>query len=378
MQQISKKMKKLFLFLLLASFAAQPAEAKKPKQSKVKNIIYMIGDGMGLTHVSMLELENKYAPTSFDRADNIALTRTYSANNRVTDSAASGTALATGYKTNNGTLGQLPDGTAIESIIAKAEKKNYATGLIATYAIQHATPAAFYAHVKSRGDYSNITKQFMESNIDIAFGGGIKHFEDVFKKMGKNHIEELEAKGYKVCKDWNEVAAQTEGQVLGLLSDDNMPAIEKRQPNFLADATGKALEILTNNVKREKRDGFVLMVEGSQIDGRSHGRDVAGILGEMRDFDKAVKVAMDYADEHPGTLVVVVADHETGGLSIPSSKTDFTLPESGIGYNFGTSSHTAALIPVYLYGAGAEQINGIMENTELSWKLQRLIGVAEK
>ena len=370
-------MKKLLLFLLFAAVAAQPAEAKKPKHPKINNIIYMIGDGMGLTHVSMLELEEQYAPTAFDRAQNIALTRTYSANNRVTDSAASGTALATGYKTNNGWLGLTPDGEVIESIIAKAEKHNFATGLVATYAIQHATPAAFYAHVKSRGDYENITKHFMESNIDVALGGGIKHFEDLYKKMGKNHIEEFEAKGYKVCKDWNEVAAQSQGQVIGLLSDDNMPAIEKRQPNFLADATSKALEILTNNVKEQKREGFVLMVEGSQIDGRSHSRDVSGILAEMRDFNKAVNIAMDYADQHPGTLVVICADHETGGLSIPSSKTDFTLPESGIGYNFGTSSHTAALIPVYLYGAGAELINGIMENTDLSWKLQRLINVAE-
>lgn len=371
-------MKKLFLLMALVCVAAQPSEAKKPKQPKINNIIYMIGDGMGLTHVSMLELENKYAPTSFDRAENIALTRTYSANNRVTDSAASGTALATGYKTNNGWLGLTPDGTRVESIIAKAEQQNYATGLVATYAIQHATPASFYAHVKNRGDYTNITKQFMESNIDLALGGGIQHFKQVYEAMGKDYLKEFSSRGYKVCNSWEEVSQQSVGQVIGLLSGDNMPAIEKRQPNFLADATAKALEILTNNVKNEKRKGFVLMVEGSQIDGRSHGRDVAGILGEMRDFDKAIKVAMDYADNHPGTLVVVVADHETGGLSIPSSKTDFTLPESGIGYNFGTSSHTAALIPVYLYGAGAEQVNGIMENIDLSWKLQELLGVGEK
>lgn len=365
-------MKKLFLLLAIACIAAQPSEAKNPK---VKNIIYMIGDGMGLTHVSMLELENKYAPTSFDRADNIALTRTYSANNRVTDSAASGTALATGYKTNNGWLGMTPDGKPVESIIAKAEKQNFATGLVATYAIQHATPAAFYAHVNNRGDYANITRDFIKSNIDLALGGGYKHFDDVFKKEGKNYVEELTNKGYKVCKTWDEISQQTYGQVFGLLHGDNMPAVEKRQPNFLADATAKALEILSNNVKNDKRKGFVLMVEGSQIDGRSHGKDVSGILAEMRDFNKAIKVAMDFADNNPGTLVVVVADHETGGLSIPSNKTDFTLPESGIGYNFGTGSHTAALIPVYLYGAGAEQVNGIMENTELSHKLQKILGV---
>lgn len=370
-------MKKFYLLLLLFCVSVCSAEAKQPKQPKVKNIIYMIGDGMGLTHVSMLQLENKYAPTAFDRAENVALTKTYSANNRVTDSAASGTALATGYKTNNGTLGQTPDGKPVESIIIKAEKKNFATGLIATYAVQHATPAAFYAHVKSRGDYDNITRQFMESGIDLAFGGGIGHFENVMKKDGKDYMKEFSDRGYKVFRNWDEVMKQTSGQVIGLIHSDNMPAIEKRRPDFLAEATGKALEILTNNVKQEKKEGFVLMVEGSQIDGRSHGRDVKGILAEVRDFEKAIKVAMDYADNNPGTLVVVCADHETGGLSIPSNKTDFTLPESGIGYSFGTTSHTAAMIPVYLYGAGANSINGIMENTELSWKLQRLIKVAE-
>lgn len=335
----------------------------------------MIGDGMGLTHVSMLELENKYAPTSFDRADNIALTRTYSANNHITDSAASGTALATGYKTDNGRLGVTPDGKPVESIIAKAEKQNFATGLIATSAIQHATPASFYAHVSSRADYANITRDFMKSNIDLVFGGGYKHFDNVFKKEGKDFVEELTNKGYKVCETWNEILQQSSGQIFGLLYGDNMPSVEKRQPNFLADATAKALEILSNNVKNYKRKGFVLMVEGSHIDGRSHGKDVSGILAEMRDFDKAVKVAMDFADNNPGTLVVVVADHETGGLSIPSKKTDFTLPESGTNYNFGTSSHTAAIVPVYLYGTGAEQVNGIMENTELSQKLQKILGV---
>ena len=369
-------MKKIALLtLLLCCSAIYSAEAKQPKAPKVNNIIYMIGDGMGLAHVSMLQMEGKYAPTAFDRAHNVALTKTYSANNRVTDSAASGTALATGYKTNNSTLGQTPDGKPVESIIAKAEKKNFATGLVATYAVQHATPAAFYAHVKSRGDYDNISRQFMESGIDLALGGGIKNFEKALKKDGKDYMKEFADRGYKVCKTWNEIKAQTSGQVIGLIHDDNMPAIEKRQPNFLADATEKALEILTNNVKKEKKEGFVLMVEGSQIDGRSHGRDVAGILKEMQDFEKAIHVAMDYADSHPGTLVVVVADHETGGLSIPSNKTDFTLPESGIGYSFGTTSHTAVMIPVYLYGAGAEWVNGIMENTDLSWKLQQLLRV---
>ena len=119
------------------------------------------------------------------------------------------------------------------------------------------------------------------------------------------------------------------------------------------------------------------MVEGSKIDGEGHGKNVEGILAETRDFDKAIQVAMDYADAHPGTLVVVTSDHETSGLAIPSNKTDFTLPESGISYAFGTSSHTGIMVPVYLYGTGADQINGIMENSELSQKLQSMLKLWE-
>ena len=186
-------MKRILLIAFTTFATLFAAEAQE-----VKNIIFLIGDGMGLASASMMQLENNYEPTIFDSADNIALQKTYSLDNRVTDSAASGTALATGYKTNNGWLGMTPDGTAVESIIAKAEKQNFATGLVATYAIQHATPASFYAHVNNRGDYANITKQFMESNIDIALGGGYKHFDDVFKAQGKNYVQELTNKGYKV------------------------------------------------------------------------------------------------------------------------------------------------------------------------------------
>ena len=173
------------MVILLLAVAGHGVEAKKParEDSKVKNIIYMIGDGMGLCHVSMLQIEAGYAPTAFDRAQNTALIKTYSANNRVTDSAAAGTALATGYKTDNGTIGQLPDGTRVESIMAKAEKQNYATGLVVTCYLQHATPAAFYAHVKGRGDSDRISYDFMESGVDVAFGGGSKIFKKAFEKV---------------------------------------------------------------------------------------------------------------------------------------------------------------------------------------------------
>ena len=371
---------KILLLLMISLTLSINAEAKHKKQPKVNNIIYMIGDGMGLCHVSMMQLEGKYAPTAFDKAQNIALIKTHSSNNRVTDSAAAGTALACGYKTNNSTLGQTPDGTHVESIMAKAEKQNYASGLVVTCYLQHATPAAFYAHVKSRGENDEITKWFYKSDIDVAFGGGMKYFKRVIENENKDFNKEIAKMGYTLHTDMKDIkSAPSEGKVLGVYGDGYLPyARTGERDNYLAEATAKSLAILTNNVKNQKKKGFVLMVEGSLIDGESHSRNPEGILAETRDFANAIDVAMKYADNHPGTLVVICADHETGGLSIPSNKTDFTLPESGIGYAFGTSSHTATMVPVYLYGTGAEAINGIMENSDLSWKLQELLGVGNR
>lgn len=370
-------MKKLFLLLMLplVAFGVSGCAEKEPE---VKNIIFMIGDGMGLAQASLTQIENKYAPTAFDRAQNVALQKTYSANNRVTDSAASGTALATGYKTNNSTLGQTPDGTPVESIIAKAEKVGYASGVVVTCYVNHATPAAFYAHRESRNDNEGIITDFMASDLDVVFGGGTRFFNEHFTKQNKNYVDELKAKGYNVLSEQSEMASVSEGNVVGLFAETNIPLMRNGRGDYLPKATAKALEILTNNVEKQGKEGFVLMIEGSQIDGEGHGNNIEGVLAETRDFAAAVNVAMDYADAHPGTLVVVTGDHETGGLSIPSNKTDFTLPESGISYGFSTTGHTGIMLPVYLYGTGADRINGIMENTELSQALQRMIGVWEE
>ncbi|MBQ4540141.1 MAG: alkaline phosphatase [Alistipes sp.] len=370
-------MKKLFLLLMLplVAFGVSGCTEKEPE---VKNIIIMIGDGMGLAQASLTQIENKYAPTAFDRAQNVALQKTYSANNRVTDSAASGTALATGYKTNNSTLGQTPDGTPVESIIAKAEKVGYASGVVVTCYVNHATPAAFYAHRESRNDNEGIITDFMASDLDVVFGGGTRFFNEHFTKQNKNYVDELKAKGYTYLSEQSEMASVSEGNVVGLFAETNIPLMRNGRGDYLPKATAKALEILTNNVEKQGKEGFVLMIEGSQIDGEGHGNNIEGVLAETRDFAAAMDVAMDYADAHPGTLVVVTGDHETGGLSIPSNKTDFTLPESGISYGFSTTGHTGIMLPVYLYGTGADRINGIMENTELSQALQRMIGVWEE
>ena len=171
------------------------------------------------------------------------------------------------------------------------------------------------------------------------------------------------------------------GEKIGLLGnrkldDGNLckDCAKKLSPWFEERAIRKALEILSREAGERDR-GFILMVEGSQIDLRAHDNDAEGVLAEMRDFDRAVAAAMDFADRHPGTLVVVTADHETGGLSIPSADVDFEHEEAGIEYRFSTGGHTAAMVPVYLYGTGAERINGVLDNTELALRLAGTLGL---
>jgi len=351
------------------------AESASETQPEVKNLIYMIGDGMGLAHVSMLQIAEGYDhPTAFMRAENIALIKNYSSNNRVTDSAASGTALATGHKTNNRMLGMTPDSAAVESIIARAVKRDMPTGLVVTCHLGHATPGAFYAHVSKRTLYDAIYSQFVESGIDVALGGGAKYF-DAGNPEGAARSARLAEQGYRIVRDLADADTIRSGRLVGLFADDSMPyALEERGEEYLGRATAKALEILDNNARRQDR-GFVLMVEGSMIDYAAHENSAEKLLPEMRDFERAVEVAMAFVDAHPGTLLVVTSDHETGGLSLPSGHTDFTRSESGVEYRFSTESHTGIMLPVYLYGAGAERINGVLENSELSVRLMELLGV---
>lgn len=331
------------------------------RAQEVKNIIYLIGDGMGLASVSMMQLEGHYGPTIFDRAENIALQKTYSLDNRVTDSAASGTALATGSKTNNTMLGMTPDGTALESLMEVASREGKATGLVVTTYIQHATPAAFYAHVASRHEYATIAEQLLKSGIDIAIGGGMAFFDERYGSR-EEATKAIAESGFMLHGDLS--AEDDADRQLYILADKEIEARE----GYLAKATAKALAHLEGD-----DDGFVLMVEGSIIDGMGHGNDAKGQQGEIRDFMEAIEVAVEYAEEHPDTLVVVTADHETGGLSIVSSDADFNLAEQGVEYRWTTNGHSGVMVPIYLYGAGAELINGIMENATLGAMLKDIV-----
>lgn len=349
------------------------AAADQPAATdQVRNIIYLIGDGMGLAQVSMLQIENGYEPTAFNRAEHVALISTYSANNRVTDSAAAGTALAAGAKTNNSMLGVDPSGAALTSMIARATAQGMPTGVVVSCYLQHATPGAFFAHVRNRGESEKITAQMLTCDIDVLAGGGAKWMK-ADSGEGGDYFEAFARRGYRVGRSLDEVADHREGRLLVVAADEHLPQAPERG-DFLPRATAQALDVLAaESAKRGK--GFVMMVEGSQIDMACHANDAAWLLAEMRDFNEAVAVAMDFADRNPGTLVVITADHETGGVTIPSGKSDFTLSDSGVEYRFGTGSHTGTLLPVYLYGTGSDRIAGMLDNTELSQQLMELLGL---
>ena len=332
---------------------------------EVKNIIYLIGDGMGLSSVSMMQVENGYNTTIFDQAENVALQKTYSVDNRVTDSAASGTALATGYKTNNTYIGCTPDGVAVESLLDVAKAQGKATGVVVTTYLQHATPAAFYAHTESRHNYGIISEQLIGSSLDVAIGGGMGHFKERYGDEAKAVIKNS---GFTLVEDIAELQNQCgESRTLALLADWE---VGSNSGSYLADATSEALRLLE---VRGEDNGFVLMVEGSLIDGMGHANNAEAQKLEMQSFMGAVEVAVEYAKAHEGTLVVVTADHETGGLSIVSADANFNLSEQGVEYRWTTNGHSGVMIPIYLYGTANEFINGIVENTDIAKTLKALI-----
>ncbi len=360
-------MKKRLLFLILL-LPLMWGCSREDESQKIRNVIFMIGDGMGLSYVSMLQVENEFRPTSFDRAQGIALTTTRSLNNRVTDSAAAGTALASGEKTDNSMLGRKPDGTPCESMIVKASKKGMQTGIVVTSSLQHATPGAFYAHVKYRRMPKEITADMLRSNVDLLVGGGRRWLIDTCGE-GDSYLEAFARRGYRVVGDLEALEQIDSDRVLAVMADRHLPKAAERG-DYLPRAVAKSLDILQ---KRAGKDGFLLMVEGSQVDKAGHKNNLEWLIDEMRDFDKAVGEAMDFADRTPGTLVVVTADHETGGLTIPAFDSDFICPDNGINYQFSTKGHTGTMVPVYLYGTGFEQIRGVMDNTDLAKKIMSIL-----
>ncbi|WP_339735638.1 alkaline phosphatase [uncultured Sunxiuqinia sp.] len=332
------------------------------KTQKPRNIIFMIGDGMGVSavHAGMTANGGRLFLHNFKH---VGFITTHSARNYVTDSAAGGTALSSGYKTYNGAIGVDTDTVAQPTILEKADGKGFATGLVSSSAITHATPASFIAHQPSRNHYEAIAGDFLKTDIDVFIGGGYKHFTE--REDGRNLARELESKGYTVLQDMKEIDRFKSGKLAGLTALEHNPGVDERK-DMLPRATGKAIELLSHS-----ENGFFLMVEGSQIDWAGHQNNTIYLVEEMLDFDHCIAKALEFASKDNETLIVVTADHETGGLGINNG--DYA--RKTVNGEFTTGGHTGVMVPVFAFGPGAEHFTGIMDNTDIPKKMMELLGL---
>jgi len=343
----------------------KPYEVKtftqKFKGKKPKNVIMMIGDGMGTSQI-FAGLTANGGHLFLDNFKQVGFSKTQSSNNYITDSGAGGTALSTGQKTYNGAIGVNTDTVAIKTILEMAEDHGLATGLVSTSAITHATPASFIAHQGSRGSYEDIAADFLKTDIDVFIGGGYKHFTE--RKDKRDLTSELKQKGYQVLRNMDEIAQVKTGKLAGLTADEHNEVYPKRKMN-LPLSTQTALDILNQNKK-----GFFIMIEGSQIDWGGHANNTIYIVNEMLDFDQTIGKALEFAANDGETLIVVTADHETGGFALTGGDMKTGMVKGA----FPTGDHTATMVPVFAYGPGAENFTGIMENTDIAKKIIQLMG----
>ena len=352
----------VFLLLFLCAGWSVVVYGQSPSTSHPKNIILMIGDGMGLSQITAGMYENGNS-LHLERIKHIGLIKTHSMDQLITDSAAGATAFAGGKKTNNGAISVDTSGTPIPSILEMAHQSNMSTGVIATSIIQHATPACFYAHQPSRAMYEQITEDFLKGSVDIAIGGGRRLFTQ--RKDDRDILAELEAKGYTHFKSLDKAKNSSATRMMVIVSKGHLTTIKKGRGDYLAEASMLAIERLDKN-----SNGYFLLVEGSQIDWGGHENNSDYIIDEMIDFDATVGKVLDYAEQDGETLVVITADHETGGYSI----TGGSLAEEHIEARFSTDNHTATLIPVFAYGPGSEEFTGIYDNTDIFYKMVQAYG----
>ena len=338
----------------------EPVSVAMPKGKKVKNIIFMIGDGMGLEQLSTAWIVNNRHLNITDNFPYVGLQWTYSASKLVTDSAAAGTALATGSKTNNGMIATSPDGQPLETLSEYAKSKGKKTGTSVVCRICDATPAVFSTHYETRDSLYDITAQFVDSELDFLFGGGLRWWEN--RPDGRDLTAEVEAKGYTFVKTVEDLNAVQNGPVIALTSYMELPAALDRNGAHQASVV-KALELLDN------KNGFFLMVEGSCIDDWCHANKVGYAVEEILDFDRTVGAVLEWAAKDGETLVIVTADHSTGAMTLQGGN----IKEQSVAVNFSNTGHNGVALPVYAWGPRAEEFVGIYENAELSKKIKKLI-----
>ncbi|MBR9977315.1 MAG: alkaline phosphatase [Bacteroidetes bacterium] len=322
----------------------------RAQEEAPKNIILLIGDGMGVGQLTVMK--TMLGDMSLDAFPVGGLMTTSSLDNFITCSAAAGTALSTGYLTDNGMVALAPDGSSLLTLLEAARDRGKAVGVVATSSVTHATPASFLSHVPRRSQQFEIAIQMASSGADVIVGGGRRFFlpegEDGGRKDGANLIAEMRQAGYTYAEA-HAPELPDEGKLLWLLADDALPRADER-PYGLGELVEVSISLLS-----QREEGFVLMVEGSQIDWAGHSNDIAMLRAELGDFEGAITAALAFAERDQRTLLLVTADHETGGLSVVGTAADGSDMEG----KWIWDDHTADMVPLFAYGPSSAIFGGL-------------------
>ena len=336
-----------------------------PAGSKPKNIVLIVADGMGLAHIGLVMHSSK-EKIVLERFPIVGLQKTHSASHLITDSGAAATALSCGVKTYNSSIGMNADTVPCTNLMELAALAGLKRGLVVTSSLAHATPGAFVAHQEFRGFREAIAADFVKADLDYVVGGGMMYFNQRFVD-DRNLLEELEDNGYYVS-GYNSMSFKSFAKKTyqkGIYFTANIePDTRLEGRSYFPKAVARGLEFL-NDIGE---NGFFLFVEASQIDFAAHNNDRAYLVAELKDFDKMLAEVVAFTEDHPETLVIVTADHSTGGFSLDPGKAESVNPKG----EFGTTRHTADLVPVFAMGPGAELFSGLYENTEIFMKIRSL------
>jgi alkaline phosphatase len=345
-----------------AAYTVPPLAPYTGPRKPVKNVIFMIGDGMGPAQVMGGLLAN-HGQLFMQQAQATGLSLTQNQYGKITDSAASATAMATGHKTYNAGLGTDSLGHRFRSIMHDARAHGKATGLVVGCELTDATPAAFAIVHPDRNDHEAIAAKYLAAPIDFMYAGGLQYFTQ--RKDHQNLLQQWQRQGYQVATTPAQAAALTGPHAVALLAPGGPQPVAERTAAYMRLGVGKALEILGHNPQ-----GFFLMIEGSQIDDAGHFNNATYNVQEVLDFDQQVGRAFAFAAANGETLVVVTADHETGGYTL----VDGDAQAGRVVANFATNKHTAVMVPVFAYGPGSELFTGMYQNTDLYVRLKQALG----
>lgn len=336
-----------------------------PKGKKVKNVILMIGDGMSLMHVYTAWAANR-GKLWLENAQATGLSKTWAVKKLVTDSGSGGTSLATGVKTVYHAVGVDPEGKPLTSLVDVAKELGKDAGMAVTCRLWDATPCDFCCHNIDRDKEEELVGDYPTSGVDFVFGGGAQKFTN--RKDGRDIFKELQKKGYHVSRTLDDFFAYDKNSRIFAVPYDKDTPLPDERGDLLARASMKGISLMNQN-----KNGFFMMIEGSQLDDYGHFNQLDLLMKETLDFDQTVGEVMKWAAKDGETLVVVTADHETGGLTLVNGNKD----EGRVECCFSTKDHTGAMVPVYAFGPGAENFTGIFENTDVFKKIKKLMTEGE-